>query len=858
MEPEFAGRVRRLFDAGRHKTIATLRADGSPRISGIECEFTDGELRFGSMNGDDPDAKTWAFHYDAVGNRDKVTAPPTPENPAGNATSYGYDQATGWLTSMTTQLGRQTTYGHDNDGLVTTIVAPTTGTSPNQVIHSTTRHYDPARNLESFTDGNAKETTYLYNPFNQPDEIDRADTTVTSSEYDNNGNMSSQTDAATPGSVTAYGYDALNRLKTLTAPPTPTVPAGNTATFDYDTVGNLIHRIDPGGSCPGTGCATFGYDAADQLKTIDYSDPNTPDVTNIDYDADGQRVAMTEVVAGAPKTSQWTWDSLHRLTSSTDIAGATVGYGYDLRGHLTTLTYPGGGPVVSRVYDGAGRLQSVADGTNTFGFVYDRDSNLITQNFPTAGGQAMSDTFTPDEDGFVAAIAFKRGGANYASVTYSRDGANQLKSEVRTGLPGLASQTYTYTDLEQLKGVGSATNRYDPADNLTHLTTSGQGSSMAYDRANEPCWFIALDRSNACNNPPPGATVFSYDNRGNRIAGAGSYGYDQANRLTSSPGATYTYNGDGLRMSKTVGGTPHAFVWDVSGAVPVLLKDGATSYVYDDNGLPLEQLTGTTPLFYHHDQLGSTRALTNAAGTVVGAYSYYPYGALAFAQFGSVTTPLGFAGQYTDNGVGETGFQYLRSRYYDPATGQFFTRDPAVAQTRAAYAYANGNPVNVTDVCGVSTGASSGWPGTATVHAASAEGQAGSDTNDCADGPGGGGGPNNDPPQPDPPKQPDPECSAAETELATPSVESGKLQNILDDLYKGTTNPGWVGTGTTADAIRYELETGEEVFGRSHIQKGEDYLRGLENWLKANPGAPYCDRLVARSLADDLLDALGM
>jgi hypothetical protein len=48
-EPEFASRVRQLFDAGRHKTIATLRADGSPRISGIECEFADGELRFGSM-----------------------------------------------------------------------------------------------------------------------------------------------------------------------------------------------------------------------------------------------------------------------------------------------------------------------------------------------------------------------------------------------------------------------------------------------------------------------------------------------------------------------------------------------------------------------------------------------------------------------------------------------------------------------------------------------------------------------------------------------------------------------------------------------------------------------------------------
>ena len=49
--PEFAQRVRALLDAHRHKTIATLRADGSPRISGIETVFEDGELVFGSMSG---------------------------------------------------------------------------------------------------------------------------------------------------------------------------------------------------------------------------------------------------------------------------------------------------------------------------------------------------------------------------------------------------------------------------------------------------------------------------------------------------------------------------------------------------------------------------------------------------------------------------------------------------------------------------------------------------------------------------------------------------------------------------------------------------------------------------------------
>lgn len=51
-EAEFADEVRKAFDAYTHKTLATLRKDGSPRISGSECKFVDGDLWFGSM----PDA----------------------------------------------------------------------------------------------------------------------------------------------------------------------------------------------------------------------------------------------------------------------------------------------------------------------------------------------------------------------------------------------------------------------------------------------------------------------------------------------------------------------------------------------------------------------------------------------------------------------------------------------------------------------------------------------------------------------------------------------------------------------------------------------------------------------------------
>ena len=48
--PELAGKVRALFDAHRHKTLATLRKDGSPRISGTEANFAGGELWLGSMH----------------------------------------------------------------------------------------------------------------------------------------------------------------------------------------------------------------------------------------------------------------------------------------------------------------------------------------------------------------------------------------------------------------------------------------------------------------------------------------------------------------------------------------------------------------------------------------------------------------------------------------------------------------------------------------------------------------------------------------------------------------------------------------------------------------------------------------
>jgi RHS repeat-associated protein len=49
----------------------------------------------------------------------------------------------------------------------------------------------------------------------------------------------------------------------------------------------------------------------------------------------------------------------------------------------------------------------------------------------------------------------------------------------------------------------------------------------------------------------------------------------------------------------------------------------------------------------------------------------------------------------------ESGLQYLRARYYDPATAQFLTKDPLVAITQEPYGYVGGNPLNYVDPTGL-------------------------------------------------------------------------------------------------------------------------------------------------------------
>ena len=84
-----------------------------------------------------------------------------------------------------------------------------------------------------------------------------------------------------------------------------------------------------------------------------------------------------------------------------------------------------------------------------------------------------------------------------------------------------------------------------------------------------------------------------------------------------------------------------------------------------------------------------------------------------------------------------------------------------------------------------------------------------------------------------------------------PIVSNQKLKNIVDDLYKGQNGPNKIGNGTTMDAVRNEIMTGEATHGKFHTKKLEDYLNALERRLRAGDLSSH-DKIVAKTLIEDI------
>jgi RHS repeat-associated protein len=193
------------------------------------------------------------------------------------------------------------------------------------------------------------------------------------------------------------------------------------------------------------------------------------------------------------------------------------------------------------------------------------------------------------------------------------------------------------------------------------------------------------------------------------------YQYDFENRLIAlNPGTanqvTFLYDGDGIRVSKTVGGVTTKFLVDTNsptGYAQVVEEtvggNVQRAYVHGHALISQTQLINSnwTMAFYGFDGHGSTRFLTDTAGAITDTYTFDAFGNL-IASVGTTPNSYLFAGEQLDPNLG---FYYLRARYMNPSSGRFFSIDSFEGSNNDPgslhkYLYASGNPVSNVDPSG--------------------------------------------------------------------------------------------------------------------------------------------------------------
>jgi RHS repeat-associated protein len=205
---------------------------------------------------------------------------------------------------------------------------------------------------------------------------------------------------------------------------------------------------------------------------------------------------------------------------------------------------------------------------------------------------------------------------------------------------------------------------------------------------------------------------YSYDDSGNLTSktchqAVWTYTYDALERLThvsnnAGFSVAYTYDVLGRRIAKKVDSVVTRFVWR-SGHVIYETTDGGTitrSYTWGlatDDLVAIHDHDASDHYYVVQDRLRSIRGLVDRDGTWKATWRYRAYGE-ELSSSGSIGFPLRFrwAGAQYDE---ETGFYYLRARYYDPTLGRFTQEDPAGAGANL-YAYVT-NPVEARDPSGM-------------------------------------------------------------------------------------------------------------------------------------------------------------
>jgi RHS repeat-associated protein len=173
---------------------------------------------------------------------------------------------------------------------------------------------------------------------------------------------------------------------------------------------------------------------------------------------------------------------------------------------------------------------------------------------------------------------------------------------------------------------------------------------------------------------------------------------------------TIVYDGDGNRVSETVGGITTKFLVDdknPTGLPQVLdeLVSGAVTrtYAYGLQRISENQLiSGSwTPSFYGYDGHGNVRFLSNTVPSVTDSYDYDAFG-MPIRTSGTTPNSFLYSSERYDSSVG---LYDLRARYYNQATGRFWARDPVEGKKCCGlswnpYIYVKDDPVNAVDPTG--------------------------------------------------------------------------------------------------------------------------------------------------------------
>lgn len=679
-----------------------------------------------------------------------------------------------------------------------------------------------------------------------------------------------------------YVYDSSERLcKTIN-------PESGATVVGYDDADNIAWTAE-GSTLTGNTCDRDSvpvaqrtlrtYDAMNRLTAVSTPGGTADVVTS--YFADGLVNSVTAAnPGGANVTTSYSYNKRRMLVQETSSQPGWyswgVGYGYNANGHMSTLTYPTG-TQVSYAPNALGQATQV--GTYASGISYYPNGAIAQFTY----GNGVVHTMTQNARGLPARSQDRNGSTAILDDSYAFDANGNVTDITDQAQAGATTRGMVYDGLDRLTAAVApgqwdiAAYTYDGLDNLRTATLGIAGYTYGYNAKNQ---LATLTRS--------GGSTYTYttDARGNITNdGRQSYVFDPANRLNDVTNKeSYRYDGLGRRVLSWRPNAPlSVFMYSQAGQV-LYVEDGikaqSTVNIYLGNTLLATRSTAhatgaLTERYQHTDSLGSPVAVTDTNRAVVERTSYAPYG----APFNHPVEGVGYTGHMMDQ---QTGLIYMQQRYYDPQVGRFLSNDPVStnANTGAGfnrYAYANNNPLRFTDPDG--RNAVTGIGGFLYESAQFVQGN-GFDSASVggafADGYNGEGGGFADAAYDDATTliplgavagiaikvvrlaKAAKSSGTATKLLASPrrhlldSVSDSKLASKIDKMYRPNAK---IGNGSTADAIRHELKTGEMLSPKGHMQKGKEMASELLKDMRSNR-LSESDEKIARELLKDLKNAM--